>query len=346
MPLDALTADWSLARNRPIQAKHVDALYTIFERGDMKRASYPLAVLSTCSEVQCMLLEMGYDTTDTDDMPSFDKWLPVNGRPVELLDGQHRVAALERLVSNTGVGKQELYWPCNFYDRDSHGDIRVQLLATASKEPDIFHGNVTEMEEQMLRSLRLGGEVSFPLHRLATIWRNERWRQMTTRLCEAMVGRATFQISTWDWMICHGIDYVFLVHGISAGLGHARRAARRCREARLVRGLEVDERSLGAEPTQDEALPLLRLASSPPHHQPPANHLKIPPPTSPCSPTGCGSDLSGCQGSWRPISPKVDATILDQEAAEDRRLGAESKQIWRNRQVHSCVENNQATAVT
>lgn len=117
MPLDALTADWSLARNRPIQAKHVDALYTMFQRGDMKRASYPLAVLSTYSEVQCMLLAMGYDTTDTDDMPSFDEWLPVNGHPVELLDGQHRVAALKRLVSKTGAGKEELHWPCHFYDR-------------------------------------------------------------------------------------------------------------------------------------------------------------------------------------------------------------------------------------
>ena len=119
MTVDALTADWSTGSNRPIQDKHVDALYTIFQRGDMKRASYPLAVLSTRSEVQCMLHEMGYDgdTLDADDVPSFDKWLLVNGRPVELLDGQHRVAALKRLVSGSVAGRQELYWPCNIYDR-------------------------------------------------------------------------------------------------------------------------------------------------------------------------------------------------------------------------------------
>ncbi|KAJ6437567.1 ATP-dependent DNA helicase MER3 [Purpureocillium lavendulum] len=104
--------------DRPIQEKHVDALYTIFQRGDMKRASYPLVVLSTRSEVQCMLHEMGYDdTTDADDVPSFDQWLLVNSRQVELLDGEHRVAALKRLVSGTDAGKQELYWPCNIYDR-------------------------------------------------------------------------------------------------------------------------------------------------------------------------------------------------------------------------------------
>ncbi|PWI70932.1 putative reverse transcriptase, partial [Purpureocillium lilacinum] len=119
MPVDALTADWSMGSNRPIQEKHVNALYTIFQRGDMKRARYPLAVLSTRSEVQCMLHEMGYDgdTPDADDVPSFDKWLLVNGRPVELLDGQHRVAPLKRIVSGSGSGKQELYWPCNIYDR-------------------------------------------------------------------------------------------------------------------------------------------------------------------------------------------------------------------------------------
>ena len=66
-----------------------------------------------------MLHGMGYDggTPDADDLLSFDKWLLVNDRPVELLDGQHRVAALKRLVSKTGADTQELHWHCNFYDR-------------------------------------------------------------------------------------------------------------------------------------------------------------------------------------------------------------------------------------
>ncbi|GJN86979.1 hypothetical protein PLIIFM63780_010561 [Purpureocillium lilacinum] len=229
MPLDALTADWSLARNRSLQAKHVDALYTIFERGDMKRASYPLAVLSTRSEVQRMLHGMGYDsdTPDADDVPSFDGWLSVNRRPVELLDGQHRVAALKRLVYRTGAGEEELHWPCNFYDRDelppqlnlelrmnrrdptmadNHGDIWVQLVTAASETPGIFQGTVDKMKEQMRDTLRLSSDTGFPLSRLAAVWRNERWRQMTTRWCETAVGRATFQITTWDWMICNRID--------------------------------------------------------------------------------------------------------------------------------------------
>ncbi|KAK4076535.1 hypothetical protein Purlil1_12626 [Purpureocillium lilacinum] len=194
----------------------------------MKRASYPLAVLSTRSDVQCMLHEMGYDrdTAETEDLPAFDNWL-VNRRPVELLDGQHRVAALKRLVSKTGADKRELHWPCHFYDRDalppelnralrmnrrdptmadSHGDIWVQLATVASERPGIFHGTVDEMKEQMRDALRLSSDTGFPLTRLVIIWRNERWRQMTTRWCETTVGRATFQITTWDWMICHRID--------------------------------------------------------------------------------------------------------------------------------------------
>ena len=76
---------------------------------------------------------------------------------------------------------------------DSHGDIWVQLATAASERPGIFHGTVDEIKEQM----------RFPLSRLVAIRRNERWRQMTTLWCETAVGRATFQITTWDWMICH-----------------------------------------------------------------------------------------------------------------------------------------------
>lgn len=56
--------------------------------------------------------------------------------------------------------------------------------------------------------LNLGPEVKFPLRRLAMIWRNNRWRPLTTQWCETLVGRQTFQISTWDWMISNRIDDV------------------------------------------------------------------------------------------------------------------------------------------
>jgi hypothetical protein len=91
---------------------------------------------------------------------------------------------------------------------DGHGEIWVQVVAAASRNPDLFHGTCADMERQMLSALQLSGEIKFPLRRLVTVWRNERWRAMTTRWCQTTVGRATFQISTWDWMICHRIDDV------------------------------------------------------------------------------------------------------------------------------------------
>ncbi|PWI65252.1 hypothetical protein PCL_07302 [Purpureocillium lilacinum] len=42
----------------------------------------------------------------------------------------------------------------------------VQLVATASKNPDIIHENVAEMETQMLRALQLSGELWFMAFRL------------------------------------------------------------------------------------------------------------------------------------------------------------------------------------
>ncbi|KAL6407587.1 uncharacterized protein AUP68_08606 [Ilyonectria robusta] len=45
-------------------------------------------------------------------------------------------------------------------------------------------------------------------YRLVTLWKNNRWRCMITRWCETEIDRATFNISTWDWMASYGIDSV------------------------------------------------------------------------------------------------------------------------------------------
>ncbi|GJN76064.1 hypothetical protein PLICBS_010175 [Purpureocillium lilacinum] len=163
MPVEALAADWSVARNRMVEEKHVRALCKIFTQGGLNRADHHVAVLATRSEVECMLrvMELHDEVTDADDIPVFDDWPSVN-RPVELMDGQHRVEALKRYVSETGADKKELWWPCDFYDRDvpppelnlalrmnrqdtmmadSHGDIWAQLVAAVSEKPGMFHGN-------------------------------------------------------------------------------------------------------------------------------------------------------------------------------------------------------------
>lgn len=91
---------------------------------------------------------------------------------------------------------------------DSHGQVWMQVVAASSQDPDLFRGKAAQVEDQMIDVLQLGSEKQFPTRRLATVWRNERWKEMTTRWCETSIGRATFQISTWDRMISYRIDDV------------------------------------------------------------------------------------------------------------------------------------------
>lgn len=72
----------------------------------------------------------------------------------------------------------------------------------------MFAGTGEEMAEQVIDMLQLGSNPKFPIRRLVTIWKNERWRAITTRWCNTWVGRATFQLSMWDWMISYRVDEV------------------------------------------------------------------------------------------------------------------------------------------
>lgn len=91
---------------------------------------------------------------------------------------------------------------------DSHGQIWSQVAAISSKNPDLFQGNCAAIEKQMIQALQLSGDIKFPSRRLATVWRNERWRDVTNRWCNTSIGKATFQITTWDRMISYRIDDV------------------------------------------------------------------------------------------------------------------------------------------
>lgn len=61
--------------------------------------------------------------------------------------------------------------------------------------------------------------------------------RMATQRCERTVGRAAFQVSTWDWLICHWTDDLWLMA--------FRAAARATPRACLIRGLEISP-TLGA----------------------------------------------------------------------------------------------------
>ena len=91
---------------------------------------------------------------------------------------------------------------------DSHGQIWAQLVSAALQNPELFQGRNLDVESQMLDFLQLSSEVRFPTKRLVTLWKNVRWKAMITRWCETGLGRATFQISTWEWMSTCRIDDV------------------------------------------------------------------------------------------------------------------------------------------
>lgn len=91
---------------------------------------------------------------------------------------------------------------------DHHGDIWVQVTEAALQQPDIMTGPTSEIAAKVSIALQLTAEPKFPLTRLLTIWRNKTWRELTATWCNTTLGRETFRISTWDWMISCRIDDV------------------------------------------------------------------------------------------------------------------------------------------
>ncbi|KAG7402837.1 hypothetical protein Forpe1208_v016711 [Fusarium oxysporum f. sp. rapae] len=235
MPTNALTSTWSLGKNRRLDTKHVRTLCAIFTQGGLNRKAEENHLLVLCSraDVSRMMKHLqrqgqSIDPEIPEELPFFDEWLSVNrGNQAEVMAGQHRIKALEAYVQETGANEKELWWTCEFYDKDtlplnlnlklrvnrqdpamadSHGQVWMQVVAASSQDPNLFRGKAAQVEDQMIDVLQLGSEKQFPTRRLATVWRNERWREMATRWCETSIGRATFKISTWDWMISYRID--------------------------------------------------------------------------------------------------------------------------------------------
>lgn len=124
MPIMALTTEWSLGRNRPLDPRHVQKLSKRFiaEGGPKREATQNhLKVLVSGADVRRMMEQLGLSEADFDAvkvMADFSGWMAVNGeRKAEVLAGQHRIQALEEFVQHARCGTEELWWPCKFYDR-------------------------------------------------------------------------------------------------------------------------------------------------------------------------------------------------------------------------------------
>ncbi|RSM02009.1 hypothetical protein CDV31_011092 [Fusarium ambrosium] len=215
MPLDVLSCVWRKGTNRHLNSRHVEKLCNIFKQGDLKRQDAENCLLVQCSAkaVSRMMSHLGQlgRHSQCNQVLSFEDWLVVNpNEKAEVMAGQHRIEALHRIPAEMDVklrvNRRDLSLP------DSHGQIWMQLVLANDQCDSLFQGKKYDVEKRMMDILRLRATEKFPTARLATLWKNNRWRSMITRWCETRLGRTTFNISTWDWMASYRIDSASLLY--------------------------------------------------------------------------------------------------------------------------------------
>jgi hypothetical protein len=91
---------------------------------------------------------------------------------------------------------------------DNHGQIWTELATLSSSNDKLFQGSNKAVEQEILDYLGLSSRIKFPVRRLATLWKNDRWNPMITKWCQFSIGQATFAISTFEWMASCRIDDV------------------------------------------------------------------------------------------------------------------------------------------
>lgn len=131
-PIDALTAEWSIGVNRPIDEAHKRRLRQIFdEAGVLRRGtSHRLQVACSKAHVQQMLdhlkeedqaettVTTGESVEEGDSKwPSFEGWESVIGEKAELIAGHHRVEAFKEYLRQRQLPEEERWWVCSIYDK-------------------------------------------------------------------------------------------------------------------------------------------------------------------------------------------------------------------------------------
>lgn len=132
-PIDALTPEWRIGRNRPINEAHKRRLLQIFKETGVLRqdVNHRLHVACTKAQVQQMFDHIGQkgsqvegaagareNARDADaELPSFNDWNSVIGEKAELMAGNHRVEAFKEYLQFSGGLEEELWWGCDIFDR-------------------------------------------------------------------------------------------------------------------------------------------------------------------------------------------------------------------------------------
>ncbi|KAL3587777.1 hypothetical protein FPOAC2_13676 [Fusarium poae] len=229
LPIHVLDSSWSRGSNRPLDRNHVAHLCRSFQNGGLTRRAEQHFVQVSCSAAAVQKMINALPDTDQSHVQdrrqhvlSFRNWADFIDERPELMAGQHRIEALKDYVKQTHSDSNDLWWICEFYDKDTlpveldiklrvnrrdltlpdtHGQIWLQLVSAFDRDPTLFsverNVNKKGIEKSMLDILCLTSEARFPISRLVTLWRSERWRPRVTRWCRTSLGRTTFNISKW-----------------------------------------------------------------------------------------------------------------------------------------------------
>jgi hypothetical protein len=124
MAMDALSNVWSMGENREIGWDHVRTLSKRFsdKHGpDRENPKHYMKILADGEDILRMVESIHHGEAEDGGhimLHDFSKWMLINdGRQAEIASGQHRKEALRMYVENGGLGEEELWWPCEIYDR-------------------------------------------------------------------------------------------------------------------------------------------------------------------------------------------------------------------------------------
>lgn len=243
-PIDALSARWGKGKNRPIDEHHKHELHESFRTQGLLRTDSKNWLRIACAKGDVDRMEAALQAgkgpgdkqegteSETASWPSYMRWREVNAEvQVELIAGNHRVAALKDYLQDEPAAVDERWWICEVYDRDTlplalsiglranredmllpdtHGHIWMELNTLYQTDPELWNKSSREFEQTVAGILGLNGRVSFPVRRLGILWRNAAWRDIITEWCSYPVGQQTFNISVWEWMASLHIDEYWL----------------------------------------------------------------------------------------------------------------------------------------
>jgi hypothetical protein len=81
---------------------------------------------------------------------------------------------------------------------DNNGQIWTELATLFSSNDKLFQGSNKAVEQEIFDYLGVSSRIKFPVRRLATLWKIDRWNPMITKWCQSSIGQATFAISTFE----------------------------------------------------------------------------------------------------------------------------------------------------